>query len=155
MAKKTIDKQKEINKMVERLSLDGKALVEKAYKTRGFIDRTYNLHDSYGSAVYYNGVLQPNSIYYLQEQATEAKKWYGKMLRGRNEIVDFFIEYKGRGKGFDLVLVAAMPYASILEHGQGTLRGKYQVISGTMSDMRELARKYKGSISRTSTSRVV
>lgn len=154
MAKK-VDAKKAIEKMVEQLSKEGKLLVEKAYNTRSFEDRTFNLHDSYGSAVYYNGVLQRNSIYYMSPQATEAKKWYGAMLRGRNEIVDFFLEYKGRGKGFDLVLVAAMPYASILEHSQGSLKKKYKVISGAMSDMEALARKYNGVISRTSTSRVV
>lgn len=147
--------QAEIKKVVSQLANDGRLLVEKAYNTRTFENRTYNLHDSYGSAVYYNGVLQKDSIYYLSPQATAAKKWYGAMLRGKNEIVDFFLEYRGIGKGFDLVVVAAMPYASILEHGQGRLRQKYKVISGAMSDMEALAKKYNGTITRSSTSRVI
>lgn len=155
MAKKQDSRKAAIEKMVKELSLDGKRLIEKAYQSKTFTDRTYNLHDSYGSAVYYNGVLQKNSIYYLDSKSSEAKEWYGAMLRGRNEVVDFFLEYRGRGKGFDLVLVAAMPYASILEHKQGGLRVKYKVISGAMTEMESLAKKYKGVISRTSTSRVV
>lgn len=150
-----VDVKKAISKMVDELALEGKRLVEKAYSTKDFTDRTYNLHDSYGSAVYYNGVLQPKSIYYMNSNATKARSWYGEPIYGMNEMIDFFKEYRGTGRGFDLVLVAAMPYASILERGQAGLRRKYKVISGAYSDAKNLARKYKGTVFRTSTNRIV
>ena len=48
----------------------------------------------------------------------------------------------------DLVIVAAMPYASYLEDGAGKLKRKYRVISGAWSQMQSLRSKYKGAIVR-------
>ena len=64
---------------------------------------------------------------------------------GRKEVYRFFLDYQSKGSsknGIELVIVAAMFYASILEGGRGTLRRKYQVISGATNLMGSLASKY-------------
>ena len=145
-----------IRQLIHELASDGKNAIQEAYKTKDYQNRTYNLHDSYGSAVYYNGVLQVDTIYYLSPNSTTAKKWYGTLMKGHDELIDFLQEYQGQKNGIELIIVAAMPYASILEEGSGGLKRKYKVISGAYSEMQSLQKKYKGStIKRTSTSRVV
>ena len=55
------------------------------------------------------------------------------------------MDYQSKGaskNGVELVIIAAMFYASILEGGRGTLRRKYQVISGATNLMGSLANKY-------------
>ena len=64
---------------------------------------------------------------------------------GRKEVDRFFLDYQSKGaskNGVELVIIAAMFYASILEGGRGTLRRKYQVISGATNLMGSLANKY-------------
>ena len=46
-----------IRRLIDELAEDGRKAIQTAYENRDFTNRTYNLHDSYGSAVYYNGVL--------------------------------------------------------------------------------------------------
>ena len=118
-------------------TLGWRASIE-AYKRKSFTNRTFNLHDSYGSAVYVNGVLQDRTIRYMggqmshrygtSQQAPKRKRKsklgpryyrYGKSGR---EVLDVFFHgnkwYKGRqfGKnGIVLVVVAAMWYADFLE----------------------------------------
>lgn len=145
-----------IRQVISELALEGRKAIQEAYNNRDFTNRTYNLHDSYGSAVYYNGVLQMDSIYFISPVASKAKKWYGKWLEGHDELIEFLQEYQGKKNGIELVIVAAMPYASILEDGSGKLKRKYKVISGAWSQMQSIQSKYKGStIRRVSTSRVV
>ena len=110
-----------------------------AYRKKSFTNRTFNLHDSYGSAVYVNGVLQERTIRYaggqmshrpgiLKQVGNAPKKRrsqlgqrsyrYGK--NGRDVLHVFFRGnqwYKGHtfGKsGIVLVVVAAMWYAGML-----------------------------------------
>lgn len=156
MAKKVYSTHKEyVKAMVDELAEQGGKLVRAAFNTREYTNRTFNLHDSYGSAVYYKGHLQQNSIRTMENLAKEPKKWYGVPLRGASEITDFLREYRGTSKGFELIVVAAMPYASILEQGEGNLKRKYKVISGIEGDMKMLASKYGGSVGNSSTSRIV
>lgn len=109
-----------------------------AYRKKSFTNRTFNLHDSYGSAVYVNGVLQEETMRYaggqmshrpgfLKQTGKTPKKRsklgqrsyrYGK--NGRDVLHVFFRGnewYKGHkfGKsGIVLVVVAAMWYAGML-----------------------------------------
>lgn len=110
-----------------------------AYKGRTFTNRTFNLHDSYGSAVYVNGVLQERTIRYMGGQkshrpgilkqtnnATKKRRsklgprYYRYGKNGR-DVLDVFFHgndwYRGHkfGKsGIVLVVVAAMWYAGML-----------------------------------------
>ena len=53
-----------MNQLIQKLTDDGERLVRRAYETRTFENRTYNLHDSYGSAVYVDGRIIKSSIRY-------------------------------------------------------------------------------------------
>lgn len=131
--------------MRKELVYDAFRLVEEAYKTKTFEEQTGNLADSFGAAVYYDGVLVKDGIQYLEPTATKPRQWTsGDFRSGHDEMIKYFQNYKPRKKGFTIVLVAAMPYAPILEGGGGYgIRHKYKVITGANSLMRELAAKYE------------
>lgn len=131
--------------MRRELVYDAFRLVEEAYRTKTFEEQTGNLADSYGAAVYYNGVIVKDGIQYLEPKATEPRMWKsGDYRSGHDEMIKYFRNYKPRKQGFTIVLVAAMPYAPVLEGGNGLgLRHKYKVITGANSLMRELAAKYE------------
>lgn len=157
-----------LRRIINELAADGEKAIQLAFSTRGFVNRTYNLHDSYGSAVFVNGSLYPETIRYVGSQMASEKHgkemgdykggrtWpdkYGNRTytgdtiyaEGRKEVYRFFLDYQSKGSsksGVELVIVAAMFYASILEGGRGTLRRKYQVISGATNLMGSLASKY-------------
>ena len=51
-----------IDDLAKKLAIKGRNLIEKAYLDADYNkNKTQNLHDSYGSAVFYNGELYPNS----------------------------------------------------------------------------------------------
>lgn len=155
-----------LNYLIDQLAKDGEIAIQTAYNRRDFTNRTYNLHDSYGSAVYHNGRLLKKTIRYVgPEQATtglnQGRVWNkGRSMpnykgerrfkgdevemRGREEVMDFFSQYTPQGRGLELVIVAAMFYASFLEDGAGNMKRKYKVISGGATAMQELAVKYNG-----------
>ena len=133
-----------IKALISQLADDGEKAIREAYEGREFTNRTYNLHDSYGSAVYYNGTLVKSSIRYVgAEMAAEDDRY------GRNEVNDFFSNYRPKNrKGIDLVIVAAMFYADILEEGKGRLKRKYKVIAEGEDYMKNLATHFRGTLSK-------
>lgn len=137
-----------MNQLVQKLTDDGEKLVRHAYEMRTFENRTYNLHDSYGSAVYVNGRLIKSSVRYAGSPIAKAGKVYeDELIEGRFEIDAFFDWFKPRKKGVDLVVIATMPYADILEKGAG-LHRKYKVISGAKDLMNTIAYSYNGVFSK-------
>ena len=164
-----------MDKLVAELSREGEEAIHDAYYNRDWNNRTYNLHDSYGSAVYVNGKLVKSSIRYIGQELAKNGRNVGWVwnkgrsmpdykgnrrlpgneveMRGREEVMDFFSHYTPKGKGIELVIVAAMFYANILEAGGGNLRHKYRVISSADSTMREIASKYHGKVEEISVTR--
>lgn len=133
-----------IKALISQLANDGERAIHEAYEGREFTNRTYNLHDSYGSAVYYNGTLVKSSIRYVGAEMAEEDDRYG-----RNEVNDFFANYRPNNrKGIDLVIVAAMFYADILEEGKGRLKRKYKVIAEGEDYMKNLATHFRGTLSK-------
>ena len=133
-----------IKALISQLANDGEKAIREAYEGREFTNRTYNLHDSYGSAVYYNGNLVKSSIRYVAAEMAEEDERYG-----RNEVNDFFSNYRPKNrKGIDLVIVAAMFYADILEEGKGKLKRKYKVIAEGEDYMKNLATHFRGTLSK-------
>ena len=133
-----------IKALISQLADDGEKAIREAYEGREFTNRTYNLHDSYGSAVYYNGALVKSSIRYVGAEMAEEDERYG-----RNEVNDFFSNYRPKNrKGIDLVIVAAMFYANILEEGKGKLKRKYKVIAEGEDYMKNLATHFRGTLSK-------
>ena len=133
-----------IKALISQLADDGEKAIRQAYEGREFTNRTYNLHDSYGSAVYYNGNLVKSSIRYIGAEMAEEDERYG-----RNEVNDFFANYRPKNrKGIDLVIVAAMFYADILEEGKGRLKRKYKVIAEGEDYMKNVATHFRGTLSK-------
>lgn len=133
-----------IKALISQLADDGEKAIREAYEGREFTNRTYNLHDSYGSAVYHNGVLVKSSIRYVGAEMAEEDERYG-----RNEVNDFFANYRPKNrKGIDLVIVAAMFYADILEEGKGRLKRKYKVIAEGEDYMKNVATHFRGTLSK-------
>lgn len=171
MSKKLIDQ------LIDDLADEGSAAIQVAYRHRDFTNRTYNLHDSYGSAVFYNGRLVKRTVRYLgPEKYTQGiyTGWTWTKSRsmpdfrgaryhkddqidmtGREEVMDFFSQYTPPRKGIQLVIVAAMWYANVLEQGGGNLRRKWRVISGARTKMDEIAKEYHGSVIELETGRVL
>lgn len=142
-------KKRYLDQYAKYLADEGRKLIIKAYETANFDkNKTQNLHDSYGSAVYYNGKLIPSTKYLFTSRAVGGRynTYSGEIEYGRQEINEFFDNYKPHTKGFELVTAAAMFYAEVLEKGTGKLRRKYRVISGIGSAMDELAAKTKGRV---------
>lgn len=137
----------DINKIVDMLSDEGGKLILQAVNSRDYTHRTYNLHDSYGSAVYLNGALVERSVRTLPAQATKAKKYKGNEIRGAEEIVKYFRSYKPKSE-IELLVVAAMPYGVVLEKGEGGLRRKYKVISGINTEVTALAAKLNAKVNK-------
>ena len=137
-------KSEYIKTLISQLADDGEKAIRQAYEGREFTNRTYNLHDSYGSAVYYNGTLVKSSIRYVGAEMAEEDERYG-----RNEVNDFFSNYRPKNrKGIDLVIVAAMFYADILEEGKGRLKRKYKVIAEGEDYMKNVATHFRGTLSK-------
>lgn len=123
--KETFDLNKITDELVKALADIGKELILRAYRTRGFFNRTFNLRDSYVSAVFVRGKLREDSIRYVgKELSYVAKKINDEYVVGRWEAVEYIRSLKQNRNDFiRLVIAAAMPYGKYLEN-----RG-YAVIS--------------------------
>lgn len=137
----------DINKFVDMLSDEGGKLILQAVNSRDYTHRTYNLHDSYGSAVYLNGKLVEKSVMLLGSKATKAKKYKGNEMRGAEEIMKYFRSYEPKS-AIELVVAAAMPYGVVLEKGGGGLRRKYKVISGINTEVGNLAARLNAKVNK-------
>lgn len=140
--------QKYINQYAMNLANEGKKLIDKAFASADFNkNRTQNLHDSYGSCVFYNRKEVPNTRRYVGRKAVVGKKNpQGELILGRAEIDNYFDTYKTHTDGFELVTAAAIFYAEILEKGMGSLTRKYRVISGLDAGIEQLAGKTGGKV---------
>lgn len=142
-------KSKILQKYIKALSDDGMRLLISAFGSADFNkNKTQNLRDSYGSAVYYQGKLVKGTERYLASRATRGKynPYTEEIEYGRNEIKSFFANYKPDSDGLVLIIAVAMYYGDILENQKGGLKRKYRVISGISSEMKDLAKKYKGTV---------
>lgn len=139
-----IDKDAIEYHIVQDMAKDCERLVYRAIDTATFTSQTGNLADSYGAAVYKDGVFVENTLFTAPAQATVSNKWYNEYKYGKDEMIKYFRDFRPRTKGFTIVLVAAMPYAEVLEKGSAGLHQKYKVISGAYSLLQELSENYSG-----------
>lgn len=137
-----------IDKLVNKLAEDGEKLIRQAYAQADYNkNKTQNLHDSYGSAVYYEHKLIPSSKRFLEKLATSSKydPYANEYITGRRAVEEFFGQYRPTDDGLQLVIVVVMFYGGILERGgQGGLRRKYKVITQVGDDVVALANKIDG-----------
>lgn len=93
-------------------SLGYKAALE-AYRQKTYTNRTYNLHDSYGSAVYVRGELVKDSIRYVSRSRSVRDV---RGTNGRKELLDFFSSIKvNQQQEIAIVVSAAMWYSDYVE----------------------------------------
>lgn len=132
--RKSINIKKASDLVINALADEGEKIILAARAAKGYKDRTYNLHDSYVSAVFKDGVLLPETIRYVGPKM--AKRTHGRTIPGREHALDFLssVGKRIKKKGIALVVGAAMPYSSILERKWGL-----NVISSADMDLRRLA----------------
>lgn len=139
-------KEQYLQQAILALSYEGKRIINECVNERTYDHRTYNLYDSYGFGVYYNGALRRMGYLNASKTADKARKWYGQKVWGREEIESFLkSEYSPAKKGFDLVIAAAMPYGRVLENASSGQHKKYKVISMAYDKLATLSSGLKGS----------
>ena len=165
-------KNRYVRQLVDELAEWGHNAIIRAYNKRDWHNQTYNLHDSYASAVYVEGKLQQRSIRFVGEEMSGLDSHYtgrdysvkrhdfldpdrkGYRYRdtdpiytnGRDEAIAFLRSYVPNTSGVQLVVIAAMFYADILERGGGNLRRKYHVIADANTTLEQLARSLGGDV---------
>lgn len=120
-------KDKATKALVEALTTIGWQVAMEAYREKTYTNRTFNLHDSYGSAVFVNGVIVPDSKKYVNRSRSNRRNTHGHAdsdnryaktggLSGRQALDDFFrtVEVSKKNK-ITLVVAAAMWYGEIVE----------------------------------------
>ena len=125
--------------IINDLSLYGNKFINDAYGSKKWQNRTFNLHDSFGYAVYEEGVLRKSG--YIG--GVEASK-FNKGQSGRQSIEDYFNGYKSKAL-FELVIAVSMSYGKSLEMGETPSGRVYKVISQVFSDVSNLSNDIKGS----------
>lgn len=138
-------KQQATEQLISQLANEGDRILRQCVEQRDYIHRTYNLYDSYGYGVYVKGRLMRRGFLQRSPQASDPREWYGENVRGREEILEFLTSGYKPSQNIELVIAAAMPYASVLESGKG-LRHKYKVISMSNDMLRDISQKYNGTV---------
>lgn len=137
-----------VQQLAMKLASDGQKLIEKAYLQADYNkNKTQNLHDSYGSAVYYKRKLVSGTKRYFTQMANEPKfdPYDDTYITGRRAIDEFLGTFRPPNDNMMLVIAVAMFYGSILESGESPLHRKYKVISMIGDDVHLLAAKIQGS----------
>ena len=132
-------KDKALAQILQRLEQEGNRILQECESERDYTHRTNNLYDSYGYGIYVGGKMTKAGYLSSSKTATESRKWYGQDVSGREQITNFLNnEYKPT-KGIDMVVVAAMPYAEVLEH-----KYKYKVIAMSYDKLKQLQEEFEG-----------
>lgn len=150
---KAIKSGKEGNaNILDRLASKGSNLIEEAYKTgHGSSDEqwkneSYNMHDAYGYAVYYNGKMKRSGFLKDGVLSRHSHKGYKSYPSGtgREYVENLIKDYKPSKKGYSLIVFNAAFYVTYLEDGVGLLQRKYQVLSQIAGDMEKIAESEGG-----------
>lgn len=142
--------------MMHHLSKQGEMLIQRAIETRDTGRVTGNQLDAYGYAVYHNGKRLISKPYFWPPQADDAylypsnpkdadsafqRRWGTEDLDRALKSVDSRLS---ASKGFDLVIVNAVPYTNTLEYiGTKQAKGhrrKWRVITQVYSDLAAVGR---------------
>lgn len=109
-------------------------LLEYAQSRHKFKNQTFNLEDSFGYAIYYNGNMLKKTL--SSPKATTSKKYNGQDWRGRDAANKLLDEYKAPD-GYSLVVVAGMFYAEWVEriHNLDVLSGSYNLAQSEVESL--------------------
>lgn len=137
-----------IRDMAMKLADSGEEIIKKAFQEADFDkNKTQNLHDSYGCAVFYDRKMYPNTMRFMSQLASSSKydPYDDQYITGRRAIQEFLGQYRPSTDDMQLVIAVAMFYGEIIENGkQGGLGRKYKVIMHVGDDVLELANKISG-----------
>lgn len=125
----SVIKDKAIKALVKALTTIGWQVAMEAYRRKTYTNRTFNLHDSYGSAVYVDGKLVPDSVKYVNRARATSISRHGhniveykgkghyERLGGRAALMRFFKQHwiVRKKDRVTLVVAAAMWYGDIVE----------------------------------------
>lgn len=137
---------KYIQSIIIELEKDSKRILQECVDERTYTHRTMNLYDSYGYGIYLKGTLVKTGFLSASPSAKSGKRINGTVVKGRDEITQY-LNHDYTPKGIiDLAVVAAMPYARILEEGSGRLKNKYRVISMSLAKLQNIASKYGANV---------
>lgn len=128
--------QVEMGKYVQDLAKLGYEAIKYAYDKKRFNHRTYNLHDSYVSAVYVKGMLEESSIRWVERSYSKGGEAKWDYKTGREYAIEYLRAQHPRQE-IAVLCVAAMPYAGFLER-----KYNIQVISSAMDYLQMNYQKY-------------
>ena len=133
-----------IDSMVAFLQKEGERILSECEDEREYNHDTMNLYDSYGYGIYVRGRLVKSGYLSPSPMADEPRKWYKQRIWGREQIKNFLeAEYKP-GKGIEMVVAAAMPYAEVLENASSGQTRKYRVISMSYEKLKSVGQRLGG-----------
>lgn len=149
-----------VNDMRAKLEKVAQTVCLECLNEADYTNRSYNLHDSYGYAVYWKETddtglnTRVKRIWgtAAQARAKGAKNWYGNPISGAEEIKKYLKEYSFKFEAstneFAVVVYAAMPYAPLLENGNPNSpignHKRYKVISMAHEKLRRKATEVIG-----------
>lgn len=142
--------QRQIDKIVDYLAKEGDKVIKHAAATKGTRNRKKNQLDAYGWCVYYGGEKMKQGYLTPDKTATEPhngwkNKDYGETF-GRDDVINFFKDYKPESNGFILVCVNAVFYTTIQEAPNSRrAQKKYRIISQMAGEIQNIADQFKGS----------
>ena len=137
----------------DMLAREGERIVTEANRSAEAQNRSGNMADAYGYAVYLNGRMMRKG--YANDTPTSDvphKGWDKHGIpsdTGRGYLDSFFESYIAPERGYHLVVVNAAYYSRILEEGaqarpRRQIATKYRIISQMTDEMDGLASKYHG-----------
>lgn len=141
--------------VIDYLARQGQQMVDDAYRTKETHDKSGNMRDAYGWAVYVNGAIVRRGDTGAQTSTKVHKGWEKHNIpanTGRGYLDDFFDTYQDvPERGMALVVVNAVYYTSILEDGaQGRpsvpVSAQYRIISQVADSIYDIKRHFKGSV---------
>lgn len=137
--------QLQINKIIDYLAAQGERIIHDAVQTKDTRQRTQNQNDAYGWTVYYNGKEMRRGYWTSAPQANKKRNgWESAGIEsgyGREDLIQYFRDYKPKTTGFQLIVVNAVFYTGILEKGGGGVKRRYRVITQEFANMSEAGRK--------------
>lgn len=122
--------------ILDELDKEAKRILNECVNERDYEHRTMNLYDSYGYGIYLKGILKREGFLSASPKAVVDNHGFF----GRDEIESFLESGYSPDGGIDIVVAAAMPYATELEYGIG-VRRKYRVITMSFQKLQTLAAK--------------
>jgi hypothetical protein len=123
--------------IIGALDKEGRRLIQLAYASREFENRTKNLKDSYCYGVFVGKNMLSSGFLTSEPDATKTNRGWS----GRVEAEAFLDKVGKRLKNdkISLVVGVALFYGSILEAGAPPLHRKYRVLANIEMDLRDLA----------------